>query len=150
MCSFSWLSSIPPYIYVPQLLYPLICCGHLSCFHVLAIIVLQWTLGSMCLFPFWFSQSICSVLGLLGHMVVVFPSVCINFHSHQQHMRIPFPSHPLQHLSFVDFFDDGHSDHCELTSYCSFRLRLSHNERCWACFHVFTSRLFVFFGEMST
>ena len=30
--------------------------GHLGCFHVLAIlIVLQWTLGIMCLFELWFS-----------------------------------------------------------------------------------------------
>ena len=36
---FSWLSSIPlQYIYAPHLLYPLICDGHLGCFHVLATV----------------------------------------------------------------------------------------------------------------
>jgi len=28
--------------------------------------------------------------------------------------------HPLQHLLFVDFFDDGHSEHPEVISPCSF------------------------------
>ena len=33
--------------------------------------MLQWTLGCMCLFELWFSQGICPVVGLLGHMVVL-------------------------------------------------------------------------------
>ena len=48
--------------------------GHLGCFHVLSIvIVLQWTLGYMCLFQFRFPQCVCPGVGLLGHMGVVFP-----------------------------------------------------------------------------
>ena len=35
-------------------------------------IMLQWTLGCMCLFQLWFSQGICPVEGVLGHMVVLF------------------------------------------------------------------------------
>ena len=39
-------------------------------------IVLQRTLGYMCLFELWFSQGICPVVGLLGHMIVLgFPGV---------------------------------------------------------------------------
>ena len=38
----------------------------------LLYMVLQRTLGYMCLFELWFSQSICLVVGLLGHMVVLF------------------------------------------------------------------------------
>ena len=38
----------------------------------LLYIVLQWTLGYMCLLELWLSQSICPVVGLLGHMVVLF------------------------------------------------------------------------------
>ena len=57
--------------------------------------------------------------------------------------------HLLQHLLFVDFFDDGHSDPCEVIFHCSFDLHFSNNEQCWASFHVFIRHLYVFFGEMS-
>ena len=34
--------------------------------------MLQWTLGYICLFQLWFSQGICKVEGLLGHMILLF------------------------------------------------------------------------------
>ena len=34
--------------------------------------MLQWTMGYMCLFQFWFPQDICLGVGLLGHIVVLF------------------------------------------------------------------------------
>ena len=69
----------------------------------------------LCLSESYFSQGICPVVGLLGHIVVlflvfffnlhtVFNTSWINLHPHQHCKRIPSTPYPLQHLLFVDFF----------------------------------------------
>ena len=60
-------------MYVAQLLYPLSADGHLGCFHVLGIVTsAALNTGVHVLFHLWFSQGMCSVVGLLDHMIVLF------------------------------------------------------------------------------
>ena len=102
---------------------------------------------------FFFFLDIFPGVGLQNHMVTLFLSSLhsvlhssyTNLHSHQQCRRVSFSSHPLQHLLFVVFLDDGHFDWYKVISHYSFdciSLIISNIE------HLL-SHLYVFFGEMS-
>ena len=98
--------------------------------------MLQWTLK--CMYPFKLSSfSLDSymlrngIAGLHGSPTLIFlrtlhmvlHSGCTNLQSHQQCKRVLFSPHSFHHFLCVDFFDDGHSDWCEVISHslvCTF------------------------------
>ena len=74
-----------------------------------------------------------STFSFLRNLHAVFHSGCTNLHSHHQRKRVPFSSHPLQDLLFVDFFDDGHSGSCKVILIC-ISLLMSDVEHLFMCF----------------
>ena len=67
----------------------------------------------------------------------------INLHFHQQCMS-SLVSTPSPALIVFRFFDNGHSNWCEMTPHCSFDLHFSNNGQCWASFPVFISHIYMF------
>ena len=82
-----------------------------------------------------------SAFSFLSTLHIVLHSGYINFRSQQWGESAPLPPHLLQLVLLVDFFDNGHSDWCEVIPHCSFAFHFSSNYLCRASFHVLFSHL---------
>ena len=99
--------------YVSHLPYPFLCCWHLGCFHLLAVVNdAGVTRGMHVSFQIMSFSGYLPRSGIAGSdgrssssflrdFQTILHSDCSN--QHTLNRRVPFSPHPLQHLLFVDF-----------------------------------------------
>ena len=93
----------------------------------------------MCLLELWLSQDMFPVVGFLGCRVDIFllffediyilfsiMAVSVYIPTNSVGELVPFPPHPSAFI-VCRFFDDVHSDWCEVIPHCSFDLHFSNN-----------------------
>ena len=116
--------------------------GHLGCFHVLAVVnSAAVNIGVHVSFSILVSSAYMPRSGTAGSYDGFIPSFSRKslYHLPEWLYEFAFPPTVQEHslfstpsLAFIDcrFFDDGHSDQCEVIPHCSFDLHFPNNERC--------------------
>ena len=92
--------------------------SQISVFHFLWTYIQEWNCYIIMQFYFQLFEEPPSIFS-----IVVVPVV----HSHQQWTNVPFSPNSCLHLLFLIFFEDGHSDRCEVIFYCDFDIRVPDN-----------------------